>query len=167
MHLAESEPVKVEALLTDLFGEYADQCRGKIRASSLALFQPPRSTTLRINTLLTESISAKACIDNLMCTMGGFTSVLLPDLDTVEIPAQGPNQITSCGKRIIVDLGCAAAVLRGSEVFAVGVLAMDPLIGRGDRVSIWADLGRKCLKGYKKDYSGALSFVANGVSIMV
>lgn len=166
MHLAESEPAKVEALLTDLFGEYADQCRGKIRASSLALFQPPRSTTLRINTLRTESISAKACIDNLMCAMG-FTPVLLPDLDTVEISAQGPTQIASCGKRIIVDLGCAAAVLRGSEVFAAGVLTMDPLIGRGDRVSIWADLGRKCLKGYKKDYSGALSFVANGVSIMV
>lgn len=162
----EAEANKAVKVLQELLQGYLDQCLTEIERSSVSLFQPPKNTILRINTALTDVDAAKSLINDLLCG-SGFSPVLIPKLAVVEIPALGPYSITPSEKRVIVDAGCAAAVLRGSEVFIAGVLAMDPSVRKGDRVAIWADVDKKCLKGYKKDYLGSSLFIANGVAIIV
>ncbi|KAK4875447.1 hypothetical protein RN001_011869 [Aquatica leii] len=65
---------------------------------------------------------------------------------------------------VIVDVHCAASVLRGAHIFAPGVIGMLPGAAIGDRVSVYADLLGQCKKGFNKiyNYSEKL-FLGNGV----
>lgn len=67
---------------------------------------------------------------------------------------------------MIVDCACAAALLRGADLFVPGVLGMSESIRKNDQVSVWADLERKCLKGWKRHFeSGPKLFIGNGICL--
>ncbi|KAF2903633.1 hypothetical protein ILUMI_02540 [Ignelater luminosus] len=71
-------------------------------------------------------------------------------------------------KEIVIDVNCAAAVLRGAHIFAPGVLGMESGINKEDKVSIYADLSGKCKKGLLKKYECLQKmFIGNGVVKMV
>ncbi len=66
--------------------------------------------------------------------------------------------------------------MRGADVFAPGVLGAPPSLRRGDAVSVFADVGAKCLRGTKTTEDAAaaksppslpgLRFVGNGTATM-
>lgn len=67
-------------------------------------------------------------------------------------------------KELIVDTECGAALLRGADCFAPGVLAADQSIRKGDIVSVYADLERKCRRGFIKKFEGKKFYIGNGIS---
>jgi hypothetical protein len=75
-----------------------------------------------------------------------------------------PRPAEPARRRVIVHLACALAVMRGANVFAPGVLAVEE---RADvdidpqLVSVWADVQGACLRGHR-DFSGAVRFLGNG-----
>ncbi|CAG9819441.1 unnamed protein product [Phaedon cochleariae] len=68
-------------------------------------------------------------------------------------------------KEIIIDVDCAAAVLRGAHIYAPGVMGMMSGSQIGDKVSIYADMLKKCKRGLQKRLSGdgEKLFIGNGV----
>ncbi|KAF5296356.1 hypothetical protein FQR65_LT10248 [Abscondita terminalis] len=65
---------------------------------------------------------------------------------------------------VIVDVYCAAAVMRGAHIFAPGIIGMLPGAKVGDIVSVYADLLGKCKKGFNKIYnSDNKLFIGNGL----
>lgn len=50
-------------------------------------------------------------------------------------------------KEVIVDVSCAASLLRGAHLYGPGVLAMLSNTTVGERVNIYADVQGKCKKG--------------------
>ncbi|CAG4956562.1 unnamed protein product [Colias eurytheme] len=64
--------------------------------------------------------------------------------------------------KVMVDASCGAAVLRGSHVFAPGVLGLQPSCQLNDLVDIYADLDGKCKRGLKIDYDGKKEYVGTG-----
>nr|CAI5843796.1 unnamed protein product [Callosobruchus analis] len=67
-------------------------------------------------------------------------------------------------KEIIIDVDCASAVLRGAHIYGPGILGMFSGCQIGDFVSIYADINKKCKRGFQKLYEddGKL-FIGNGV----
>lgn len=53
----------------------------------------------------------------------------------------------------MVDIRCAAALLRGAHIFAAGVLSMAGSAARNDLVNIFADVAGTCKKGTKIPHS--------------
>lgn len=70
--------------------------------------------------------------------------------------------IERTGKEVIVDVLCAAAVLRGAHVFAPGVMGLPPNYKLDERVDIYGDLDGQCKRGLKVNYSGRKRFVGVG-----
>ncbi|XP_045497919.1 tRNA (cytosine(72)-C(5))-methyltransferase NSUN6 [Colias croceus] len=64
--------------------------------------------------------------------------------------------------KVMVDASCGAAVLRGSHVFAPGVLGLQTSCQLNDLVDIYADLDGKCKRGLKIDYNGKKEYVGTG-----
>ncbi|XP_038209650.1 tRNA (cytosine(72)-C(5))-methyltransferase NSUN6 isoform X2 [Zerene cesonia] len=62
----------------------------------------------------------------------------------------------------MVDASCGAAVLRGSHVFAPGLLGLQPNCKLNDLVDIYADLDGKCKRGLKIHYTGKKEYVGTG-----
>jgi len=67
-------------------------------------------------------------------------------------------------KEVIVDAICGAAILRGADLFAPGVLAADPSMKIGCPVSIFVDVDKKCRKGLMQRFAGSRFFAGSGVS---
>ncbi|XP_045516991.1 tRNA (cytosine(72)-C(5))-methyltransferase NSUN6 isoform X1 [Pieris brassicae] len=63
---------------------------------------------------------------------------------------------------VIVDAACGAAVLRGSHVYAPGVLGLPPGCTLDALVDIYADLDEKCKRGLKVEYLGNKKYVGTG-----
>lgn len=88
--------------------------------------------------------------------------------------------VTDVNKEVIIDVNCGAAVLRGANIYAPGIIGMMTgklcsillliiqifaiitilhafynLLGTciGDKVKICVDIGGKCKKGYQKLYN--------------
>lgn len=91
-----------------------------------------------------------------------FRHQLLDEVLVVRAP-NSPLQLRPVDRWLIVDAICGAAVLRGSDIYAPGVLATPAYIDVGDSVSVYADLEGKCLRGRTQPYTGATYFVGNGV----
>ncbi|XP_020626279.1 putative methyltransferase NSUN6 isoform X2 [Orbicella faveolata] len=87
--------------------------------------------------------------------------------DILLIHGSGPkDDLVPASKEIIVDSHCGAAILRGADIYAPGVMAAHPGIERGDLVSAFADLEGKCRKGLTKPYDGQKVFVGNGTAVL-
>lgn len=64
--------------------------------------------------------------------------------------------------QVIVDQSCGLAVLRGAHVFVPGVIAAPAGLKKGDLVSVFVDLEKKCLKGSHR-FDGNKFFIGNGI----
>ncbi|XP_011867785.1 PREDICTED: putative methyltransferase NSUN6 isoform X2 [Vollenhovia emeryi] len=65
---------------------------------------------------------------------------------------------------IIVDAACGAAVLRGSHVYAPGVIGMPNGLIIDTKVSVFADITGQCKKGLIKPYAnGNKVYLGNGI----
>jgi len=64
----------------------------------------------------------------------------------------------------VVDAFCGAAVLRGADIFAPGVLGAPNCMTAGDKVSVFVDLEGSCLKGRTAVFQGRKEFVGNGIA---
>ncbi|XP_010904056.2 tRNA (cytosine(72)-C(5))-methyltransferase NSUN6 isoform X1 [Esox lucius] len=85
--------------------------------------------------------------------------------DVLLLPVMGPRPVVQLSAEVIVGAQCGSAVLRGAHVFAPGILATPKFMKKGDLVSVFSDLERKCTRG-NKDFHGKIVFLGNGVSEM-
>lgn len=95
----------------------------------IALSKPPRTSYIRVDltkfTLIEAKLKLQALID-LQCIEKGWDiffigTINLPDV--LYLNARGLLKIDPVECEVIVDIPCANAVLRGADVFAVGIFA--------------------------------------------
>ncbi|XP_058805330.1 tRNA (cytosine(72)-C(5))-methyltransferase NSUN6 isoform X2 [Phymastichus coffea] len=76
--------------------------------------------------------------------------------------------LTKEPNEIIVDTACGSAVLRGSHIYAPGVLGMPRGLNIGDSVSVYVDLKQACKRGLVKLYDDESKlFIGNGIVKMM
>ncbi|KAI9207085.1 putative methyltransferase NSUN6-like protein [Polychytrium aggregatum] len=159
-------PRDAEALLRSHMspGEWSRICE--------ALAVPPRTTFLRVNTLIwsrSEALQATQAYVDEQCAAKGWPSFTVqchPQApDVLYVNGVGPLTAQPVEKEVIVDVLCGNAVLRGADVFAVGVLAAESPMKRGDRVAVYVDLDGACLRGQKERYHGRKVFIGNGIAL--
>lgn len=133
-----------------------------------AMLQPPRTSCIRINTSITDPGLAKAQCQLLLRSQderflvqshAAFGGLIL-------VEAVGPQDPIPAPREVIVSCECAQAILRGSHVFAPGILAIEDFV-QGINVSVWADLDGRCTRGLRIKYLGKKQFVGNGRLLMV
>ncbi|XP_065175827.1 tRNA (cytosine(72)-C(5))-methyltransferase NSUN6-like isoform X2 [Sycon ciliatum] len=135
------------------------------------LATPPLWTVLRVNSHRITKAEAKVRLESFLAehakvnsACAGLSVVEHPHLDDALVVASpktspAPEPAT---KQVIVGLQCGVAVLRGADVFAPGVLAMDTAVQKGDTVSVYADVNGLCRRGLTKPFDGAVQYVGNG-----
>ncbi|XP_071157585.1 tRNA (cytosine(72)-C(5))-methyltransferase NSUN6-like isoform X2 [Mytilus edulis] len=131
---------------------------------------PPLFTTLRINTLIHDTNTVIASLRKEIEKNYRLRGLDMPDIclhpvlhDTIVIKNKGPVCREKVKKEVIVDLLCGMAVLRGADVFVQGILGCPSGTRAGDKVSVYADVDGKCLRGLTKTYDGQKLFVGNGI----
>ncbi|KAK3754890.1 hypothetical protein RRG08_020803 [Elysia crispata] len=135
------------------------------------LTQPPMFTTLRIDCSCVSKVEAeekiKISLEKQSCKRGmaKFSMFWHRDFqDCLVLHNRGPNNVEKVEKEVMVDLACGMAILRGADIFIQGIMAAPPSLTKGDAVSVYADLDKKCLKGLTSKYTGRKLFVGNGIS---
>lgn len=119
--------------------------------------ETPPVTTIRVNLLNTTVDIVKERVRNVFREKYG-SDESLHFVQHQEIPEllgfyKSPPHVILTGadphvaKEIIVDAKCGRSILRGSHIFAPGVLAMSKHCSEGDRANIFVDLQGKCKKG--------------------
>ncbi|KAJ8940542.1 hypothetical protein NQ318_003385 [Aromia moschata] len=133
----------------------------------------PKITSYRVNTLKTNAEEVlKAIRAHISKVLGEhyIKAEAHPLLfNTIII---GNNEMESKSlekyfKEIIVDVECGAAILRGAHVYAPGVMAMFSGTQINEKVSIYADVNKRCKKGLQKLYEDDKIFLGNGITRMV
>ena len=139
-----------------------------------SLLDPPLVSILRVNSLATEF-----CGGNPVAFFKKYfndpafsisSDLRTKNQDIIQIQACGPFVVDPAPRRVIVFNACARAVMRGSHIFAPGVIALeDRCVTATDRsfVSVWLDLEEKCTRGLRKAYTGNVKFIGNGKLLMV
>ncbi|XP_075238683.1 tRNA (cytosine(72)-C(5))-methyltransferase NSUN6-like isoform X2 [Lycorma delicatula] len=125
----------------------------------------PTYTTVRINTFKTtvehviEVIKLQLCKQSVDHGVNDIPSVKQDSLlkDCIVIGCWDVNRkllqpLNKKQNEVIIDIPCGVSVLRGANVFAPGVMAMSPSVKEGDFVTVYADVSKKCLKGFLKYY---------------
>nr|XP_012214563.1 PREDICTED: putative methyltransferase NSUN6 [Linepithema humile] len=93
----------------------------------------------------------------------------LPDLPNGIIAVDGWDSSVSLDlnrypDEIVVDAACGAAVLRGSHVYAPGIIGMPNGLNIDTKVSVFADVAGQCKKGLIKPYAdGNKIYLGNGI----
>ncbi|RUS87554.1 hypothetical protein EGW08_004660 [Elysia chlorotica] len=135
------------------------------------LTRPPMFTTLRIDRscITAEEAEEKICQSleeqSLKSGVATFPMFWHKDFDDcLVLQNRGPNSVDTVEKEVMVDLACGMAVLRGANIFIQGIMAAPTSLAKGDAVSVFADLDKKCLKGLTTKYTGRKLFVGNGIS---
>ncbi|KAI9909787.1 hypothetical protein PsorP6_011188 [Peronosclerospora sorghi] len=148
-----------------------------------ALARPPACTTVRVNTL---KISRDEALRALEPHLEGFNAQLvkldasrqpiqafphasLPDV--VMIPSSRSEQdqveFNPEHKSIVVDRLCGEAVLRGSDIFARGIMSASSGINADDTVNVFVDLDHKHTRGSEfASHDGRKLLIARGVTKM-
>ena len=133
---------------------------------------PPRFTTVRINPL---RIDADEAIEMLKSSIKLretnnvkiYQHPQLDDLIVIDVQKDGSqSKVVNRGKEVIVDRKCAAAVLRGANIYCGGVIGCPSHLKPGDEVTVYADLDRKCLKGWTKKFTHPKMMIATGKSMV-
>ncbi|XP_060527902.1 tRNA (cytosine(72)-C(5))-methyltransferase NSUN6 isoform X2 [Cylas formicarius] len=83
--------------------------------------------------------------------------IFIRHLDTTQL------SLNKFRQEVVVDNDCGAAVLRGSHIYAPGVLGMVAGTQLNDAVSIYVDIEKNCKKGFQKIYEGKKVFIGNGL----
>ncbi|XP_048508640.1 tRNA (cytosine(72)-C(5))-methyltransferase NSUN6 isoform X2 [Athalia rosae] len=141
------------------------QVRLKVLASWLC--STPKTTTFRVNTLLTDSKTVLQQIKKEQSRRPFEIKVVpkFPELISVSCWDSSIDlHLQNRHKEIIVDSVCGTAVLRGAHVFAPGIMGIHQGLKVGDSVSVYADLTGDCKKGYLKLYENPYKvFLGNGI----
>ncbi|KAK3919598.1 tRNA (cytosine(72)-C(5))-methyltransferase NSUN6 [Frankliniella fusca] len=140
----------------------------------------PKFTTFRVNSLVTspllfaETLKEKLAELSVARESAGLESSvphiwLNPKFP--EVVAFGSwalnGELPQHELEVIVDPACGAAVLRGANVFAPGVIGLLPGATIGDIVSVYANIGSTCKRGWtQKIDANERYFVGNGVLLM-
>lgn len=192
---------EMEKLLVD--GIYGELCKIfqlshpsinhlRLLQNAQSLIRAPLISTIRLNTLTHDGITALELIKELLASdlkIKNLVATIHPNFsDLILIAPQNktltPPNIIPHQRRAIISRECAQAVLRGALVYAPGVLAiesspspnsnidftpnlLDDNSCNHDWVSVWADLEEKCTRGLLQRYSGKVLFVGNGTLLMV
>ncbi|VVC89622.1 unnamed protein product [Leptidea sinapis] len=130
------------------------------------LTETPTHTCLRVNILKSFDIMN---LEKTLVTLGEkLNTAHLPNFYFLKpdclILERWPEGITTEKAKceVIVDGACAAAVLRGSHVFAPGVLGLPPNCKLDDVVDIYGDIDGKCKRGLKIGFDGVKRFAGVG-----
>ncbi|KAN0019096.1 hypothetical protein ACTFIU_002298 [Dictyostelium citrinum] len=88
--------------------------------------------------------------------------------DTIFIKTVGPLTPKPIYPQIIVDLICGEAVLRGSNIFSVGVLGSNKYIKKGSMVSVFVTIDTRVSKGeiFEDCFKEKCAFIGNGISLL-
>lgn len=116
----------------------------------------PTITTYRVNLLKCEPEFFKKQIEEILKNRYNIPPKIETFPDLPELICIGPTEKAISPKKdqkeVIVDACCAAAVLRGANIYAIGVLAMESGTKVNDAVNVYADLAQKCKKGLNVRY---------------
>lgn len=140
----------------------------------------PKFTTFRVNSLVTSPLrfmeTLKKQLEELALnrTSAGLDSTVPPIWHNPILPevvgfgSWSRNvELNRHESEVIVDPQCGAAVLRGAHVFVPGVIGMMPGATRGDIVSIYANIGSTCKRGWThKLEEDERYFVGNGILLI-
>ncbi|XP_050436209.1 tRNA (cytosine(72)-C(5))-methyltransferase NSUN6 [Adelges cooleyi] len=138
---------------------------------------PPTNTYFRVNTLVTTPSDVVSSINEQLlklkrvkCDEDKPLIKIHKDLDDCIVISPLKQSLLDCNPKneeIIVDIVTGQSVLRGSHVFAPGVMGMTPDIKIDSTISVYADLAKKCKRGYQKHYDNPLKmYVGNGIMKM-
>lgn len=124
------------------------------------LTKTPPITTIRVNLLKSSVDAVKERVKGAFISKYGSDKNLtfvqdtsLPELlGIAPLPAPlPPNEDAQCTrgliKEVVVDPNCGRSVLRGSHIFAPGVLGMSKRCAEGDLCKVYVDLEGKFKKG--------------------
>lgn len=129
----------------------------------------PLMTTIRINTINIDPVEALEQLKEMVALQNPEFRVSIcekiPYLAMID--ALGPYSVQPKPDQVIVSMECGQAVLRGSDVFVPGVLAIQDDFKQIKDVSVWADLDGKCTKGLRKNYAGRKHYLGNGILMTV
>ncbi|GJQ87786.1 hypothetical protein Trydic_g18642 [Trypoxylus dichotomus] len=134
------------------------------------LCTPPKISSYRINTLLYSVEEILLQIKEKLKNITNNDVIIelcsyLPDVVIVHNIKVEEVDLDMKALEVIVDVNCAAAVLRGAHVFAPGVMGMQSGIKVDDKVSIYADVGNNCRKGLQKSLDCPKKvFIGNGIA---
>ncbi|KAG7187729.1 hypothetical protein KM043_016781 [Ampulex compressa] len=142
----------------------------KIGALCKWICSTPKITTLRINTAKMTIEAARLLIEDLLkqdskrCP----TLSLLPEIPEVIVIESWDTSVKldleKYPNEIIIDASCGSAVLRGSHIFAPGVIGIPYGLIVNDKASVFADITGHCKKGLTKRYENENKiFVGNGI----
>jgi len=134
----------------------------------MKLFLPTNYTCVRVNTQFQN-------IDEVQLLLQSFINNQCDERSLQHLKVLKHNKISDClvvptkfypkrdilEKYIIVDYLCGMAVIRGADIYYQGVLCAPTTLKRGDTVSVYVDLSKKCLKG-SKTYEGTKLYLGNG-----
>ncbi|KAI4489670.1 hypothetical protein M0804_003852 [Polistes exclamans] len=137
------------------------------------IYSTPKNTVYRVNLLKTTvqqviehlNNALKQQYVNRMPTITTFPH--LSDIITVHSWDESIKlDLLKRSKEVIVDAICGSAVLRGSHVFAPGILGIPHGLNVGDEVSVFADTVGCCRKGLLKPSevdNNNKTFLGNGI----
>ncbi|EGG17913.1 NOL1/NOP2/Sun family protein [Cavenderia fasciculata] len=183
-----SDPNAIMAYKHQNVLDHLEKYYGKDHMNAIrkAQVRPPTFTTIRVNTskcdrphLLNqlrpyfESIQFKLQDNNII----PFSNLVKEDTNetiqsitnqTILLKNHGPFNPQPKYKQVVVGVLCAEAVLRGSDIFAPGIIGSFKHIVEGDMVSVFVDLSQDGKRGFIIDgyYAERTVFVGNGVSLM-
>ncbi|KAE9077978.1 hypothetical protein PF010_g23301 [Phytophthora fragariae] len=148
-----------------------------------ALARPPAFTAVRVNTLKLsrdEALRALkphldgfnaqlAALDASRQPIEAFAHASLPDVLMIPSAASGDATVEFNPefKSIVVDRLCGEAVLRGSDIFARGVMSASSGINAEDEVNVFVDLDHNHTRGSDfATHNGRKLLIARGVTKM-
>jgi len=134
----------------------------------MKLFLPSNYTCVRVNTLFKNIDEVQLLLQNFIntqCNERSLDSLKVLKHDKVDdclvVPTKFYPKRDILSKYIVVDYLCGMAVIRGANIYYQGILCAPCTLERGDTVSVFVDLSKKCLKG-SKSYEGIKLFLGNG-----
>lgn len=132
------------------------------------LSHPPAFTTVRVNTHLTSVEHARSLLsEEIHKQYKGLNVPVLQHTelpDVLLIPLIGPRKdLHELTHQVIVGAQCGNAVLRGSHVYAPGIISTSKSMKAGDLVSVYSDIEGKCKRG-AKEFLGSKVFIGNGIT---
>jgi len=137
----------------------------------------PLKSYFRVNTLkitpqeviasINEQLSKLKCHKNIDKTPLVTIHKHVSDCIVISPLDKSLLDISPKNKEIIVDIFTGQSVLRGSHIFAPGIMAMPAEVQVESNVSVYADLAKQCKRGYHKYYDNPFKmFVGNGIAKM-
>ncbi|CAB3367542.1 Hypothetical predicted protein [Cloeon dipterum] len=133
--------------------------------------EPPNYTTFRVNTLhYTVKDALQLISENVAKTAIQINATRCPEVyinkdfpDVINVGSWDFSINDAPSDEVVVDAFCGAAILRGSHLFAPGVLALPKGTAVGQQVAVYADLDGKCLQGTATKYKGNKMLVGTGI----